>query len=180
MNIMKRYLKNTKSKKSRGKVAKQVISFLSAVVIFITSYTLVLPALTMDADMAAVEPGVEIAQPAAEPIAAEPVPAEPASEAAPAQPTDAAAASAAEKAGVEIAEAGTPTTAPDVAEDPSHNPAVSESEGSESAGNAHVENTETESTKTENTESETADENAADNTATGENTEAGEDRKSVV
>ena len=171
---MKRYLKNTKSKKSRGKVAKQVISFLSAVVIFITSYTLVLPALTMDADMAAVEPGVEIAQPAAEPIAAEPVPAEPASEAAPAQPTDAAAASAAEKAGVEIAEAGTPTTAPDVAEDPSQNPAVSESEGSESAGNAHVENTETESTKTENTESETADENAADNTATGENTEAGD------
>ena len=75
--MLKQYLKSAKTKRSRRKAAKQIVSFLSAVVVFITTYALVLPDISMDLETAATEPGVEIVQPAAEPIAAEPIAAEP-------------------------------------------------------------------------------------------------------
>ena len=54
-----------------------MVSLLTAAVVFAAPFALVVPATTMDNEMAAAEPGIEVAQPAPETIMAEPIEAEP-------------------------------------------------------------------------------------------------------
>ena len=64
------------SKQTRRRTRQRVLSILTAVVVFLTTYALVLPAITMDTETASQEPGIEIAQPAPEAAVPEPVPTE--------------------------------------------------------------------------------------------------------
>lgn len=75
-------LKNLNSKATKlrkRRLRRRVVSILTAVVVFLTTYALVLPAITMDTETAVQEPGIEIAQPAPEAVVPEsaPVQAEP-------------------------------------------------------------------------------------------------------
>ena len=60
------------TKAERRRQRNRLISILTAGVVFFTTYAMVLPAVTMEGEVAAQEPGIEIAQPAPEPVAAEP------------------------------------------------------------------------------------------------------------
>lgn len=110
-------LKSKITKQNRRRMRRRIVSILTAVVVFLTTYALVIPAITMDTETAAQEPGIEIAQPApesvvsepapvqAEPIAAEPVAAEPVAAEAVAQPAADPAAAGADNAAVAAVDA---------------------------------------------------------------------------
>ena len=56
-NLIERFIKiNRKMRKW-----KRFVSAVSAVVVFITTYTLILPAITLDKDTAQQQPGIEVA-----------------------------------------------------------------------------------------------------------------------
>ena len=48
------YLKKKKNRETR----KKIISVISAIVVFVTTYALILPAITLDASKAGQEPGI--------------------------------------------------------------------------------------------------------------------------
>ena len=52
------YLKKKKNRETR----KKIISVISAIVVFVTTYALILPAITLDASKASQEPGIPFEQ----------------------------------------------------------------------------------------------------------------------
>ena len=62
-------------KKRIRKLWKRIAAAMGCVVVFVTTYALILPAITLDGDTAAEEPGVVLSEPYAEPAYSEPEPA---------------------------------------------------------------------------------------------------------
>ena len=171
------------TKAERRRQRNRLISILTAAVVFFTTYAMVLPAITMEEEVAAQEPGIVLEQPAAEvpvetaapepaaaePLVAEPVVAEPvvepaAVEAAPAETVvqeEVISAASPEEIEVVTPEPAVVDDANIVQEDPAAEPAVEENSNTDEE--AAIEEPASEEDEEEEAEEETEEEEEEEN-----------------